>query len=86
MKLANGLGVEGARATTMKACADLMAHSFRQGGPSLIELMIVGGGRERACPPGRTAPGGDRNGRRSAARPARCRSRVLADARDKVGA
>jgi acetolactate synthase-1/2/3 large subunit len=40
VKLANGMGVEAARATTLEACADLMKHSFWQGGPFLIELMI----------------------------------------------
>lgn len=40
VKLANGMGVEAARATTLEACADLMAQSFAQGGPFLIELMI----------------------------------------------
>jgi acetolactate synthase I/II/III large subunit len=40
VKLANGLGVEAAQATTMDACADLLAHSFRQNDPFLIELMI----------------------------------------------
>ena len=38
-KLANGLGVEAARAETMEECADLMAASFGQPGPFLIELM-----------------------------------------------
>jgi acetolactate synthase-1/2/3 large subunit len=38
-KLANGMGVEAARAETMDECADLMALSFRQPGPFLIELM-----------------------------------------------
>lgn len=42
VKLANGMGVEAAQATSMEACADLMAHSFRQDGPFLIELMITG--------------------------------------------
>jgi acetolactate synthase-1/2/3 large subunit len=40
VKLANGMGVEAAQATTLEACADLMAQSFRQSGPFLIELMI----------------------------------------------
>ena len=40
VKLANGMGVEAARATTLEACADLMSQSFRQSGPFLIELMI----------------------------------------------
>jgi acetolactate synthase-1/2/3 large subunit len=38
--LAKGMGVEAARATTMEQCADLMAQSFRQDGPFLIELMV----------------------------------------------
>ena len=40
VKLANGMGVEAARATTLEACADLMLQSFRQSGPFLIELII----------------------------------------------
>jgi acetolactate synthase I/II/III large subunit len=40
VKLANGMGVEAARATTLDACGDLMTRSFRQHGPFLIELMI----------------------------------------------
>ena len=40
VKLANGMGVEAARANTLEACADLMKRSFRQAGPFLIELMI----------------------------------------------
>lgn len=40
VQLANGMGVEAARATTMEECADLMAQSFRQAGPFLIELMV----------------------------------------------
>jgi acetolactate synthase-1/2/3 large subunit len=38
-KLANGMGVEAARADTMERCADLMAYSFGRPGPFLIELM-----------------------------------------------
>jgi acetolactate synthase I/II/III large subunit len=38
-KLAKGMGVEAARADTMEQCADLMAFSFSQPGPFLIELM-----------------------------------------------
>ena len=38
--LANALGVEGARATTLEQCADLMQGSFGRQGPFLIELMI----------------------------------------------
>jgi acetolactate synthase-1/2/3 large subunit len=39
-RLAGGMGVEAARATTLEQCADLMAQSFAQNGPFLIELMI----------------------------------------------
>ena len=38
--LANGMGVEAARATTLEACADLMAQSFTGDGPFLVELVI----------------------------------------------
>ncbi|MCA1538154.1 hypothetical protein I6F21_37380, partial [Bradyrhizobium sp. NBAIM03] len=40
VRLATGMGVEAARATTLEQCADLMRQSFRQNGPFLIELMI----------------------------------------------
>ena len=40
VKLANGMGVEAARATTLEQCADLMRQSFRQAGPFLVELSI----------------------------------------------
>ncbi len=40
VKLANGLGVEAARATTMEQCADLMQQSFGQRSPFLIDLII----------------------------------------------
>jgi acetolactate synthase-1/2/3 large subunit len=40
VRLANGMGVEAARATTMEQCADLMARSFGADGPFLIELMV----------------------------------------------
>ena len=40
VKLANGMGVEAARATTLEECAGLMRQSFKQDGPFLIELMI----------------------------------------------
>lgn len=40
VRLANGMGVEAAQATTMEDCADLMGQSFRQDGPFLIELLI----------------------------------------------
>jgi acetolactate synthase-1/2/3 large subunit len=38
-RLANGMGVEAARADTMEQCADLMTYSFGRPGPFLIELM-----------------------------------------------
>jgi acetolactate synthase I/II/III large subunit len=40
VKLAHGMGVEAARATTMDACADLLTQSFKQNGPFLIELIV----------------------------------------------
>ena len=40
LDLARELGVEAARAITLEQCADLMAQSFRQNGPFLIELVI----------------------------------------------
>lgn len=40
VSLANGMGVEGARATTLEECADLMKYSFGMTAPFLIELMI----------------------------------------------
>jgi len=40
VRLAGSLGVEAAQAQTLEACADLMAASFRQPGPFLIELMV----------------------------------------------
>ena len=40
VQIARGMGVEAARATSMEECADLMAQSFRQPGPFLIELMV----------------------------------------------
>lgn len=40
VRLANGMGVEAARAHTMEECGDLMTASFRQDGPFLIELVI----------------------------------------------
>ena len=42
VKIANGMGVEAAQATSIEACADLMVQSFKQRGPFLIELMIGG--------------------------------------------
>jgi acetolactate synthase-1/2/3 large subunit len=40
VKLANGMGVEAARATTVERCADLMSSSFAKAGPFLIDLLI----------------------------------------------
>ncbi len=40
VQIANGMGVEAARAETMEACNDLLAHSFGRAAPFLIELMI----------------------------------------------
>ncbi|TPG58507.1 acetolactate synthase large subunit [Roseomonas nepalensis] len=40
VKIANGMGVEAARATTLEACADLLAQSTSRNGPFLIELVI----------------------------------------------
>ena len=40
VKLANAMGVEAARATTLERCADLMRQGFRQAGPFLVELVI----------------------------------------------
>lgn len=40
VRLAQGMGVEAARATTMEECADLMAKSFESTHPFLIELMV----------------------------------------------
>jgi acetolactate synthase-1/2/3 large subunit len=40
VQLANGMGVEAARATTLDELADLMARSFRAPAPFLIELLI----------------------------------------------
>lgn len=38
--LANAMGVEAARATTLEGCADLMKNSFGKNAPFLIELMV----------------------------------------------
>lgn len=38
--LANGMGVEAARATTLEQCADLMKASFGRQAPFVIELMV----------------------------------------------
>jgi acetolactate synthase-1/2/3 large subunit len=40
VRLANGMGVEARRATTMEECADLLAQSFRQQAPFLIDLVV----------------------------------------------
>ena len=40
VSLAKGMGVEGARTTTLEGCADLMAQSLSREGPFLIELVI----------------------------------------------
>jgi len=40
VQLAQGLGVEAARATTMEQCADLLRASFGRPGPFVIELMV----------------------------------------------
>ena len=40
VKLANGMGVEAAQATTLEACADLMRQSSRREAPFLIELLV----------------------------------------------
>lgn len=39
-KIANGLGVEAARATTLEECARLMEVSFTRDGPFLIDLIV----------------------------------------------
>ena len=40
VRLANAMGVEAAQAATMEACGDLMARSFEQQAPFLIELTV----------------------------------------------
>ncbi len=40
VRLANGMGVEAARATSMEQCADLMKASFGRPGPFLIDLVL----------------------------------------------
>lgn len=40
VRIANGMGVDAARATTLEACAELMTRSFDKQAPFLIELMI----------------------------------------------
>jgi acetolactate synthase-1/2/3 large subunit len=39
-RIAEGMGVAAARATTMAELNDLLAQSFRQNGPFLIELVV----------------------------------------------
>ena len=40
VQLAQGMGVEAARAETMDQCADLLRASFGRPGPFVIELMV----------------------------------------------
>lgn len=40
VEMARGMGVEGAQATTLEGCADLMRSSFSSARPFLIELLI----------------------------------------------
>ncbi|KQT61252.1 MULTISPECIES: acetolactate synthase large subunit [unclassified Aureimonas] len=40
VKIAEGMGVEAARATTLDECADLLRGSFRREGPFLIDLVV----------------------------------------------
>ncbi len=40
VKIANGMGVEAAKTTTLEGCAELMLHSYRSPHPFLIELEI----------------------------------------------
>ena len=40
VRIAEGMGVEAARADTLDRCADLMRQSFARPGPFLIELVI----------------------------------------------
>jgi acetolactate synthase-1/2/3 large subunit len=40
VKIAEGMGVEAAKATTLEACGDLMKQSFSREGPFVIELVI----------------------------------------------
>ncbi len=40
VKMANGMGVEAAKCSTLEDCAALMLQSFKQSGPFLIELEI----------------------------------------------
>jgi acetolactate synthase-1/2/3 large subunit len=40
VRLAGGMGVEGAQATTLEQCADLLVASFKHSAPFVIELLI----------------------------------------------
>ena len=40
VRLANGMGVEAARAETLERCADLLAQSFARPGPFLVEVVL----------------------------------------------
>ena len=40
VQMANGMGVEAAKATTLEECAALMQRSFKKDGPFLIELEV----------------------------------------------
>ncbi|TGT91455.1 thiamine pyrophosphate-dependent enzyme, partial [Mesorhizobium sp. M5C.F.Ca.ET.164.01.1.1] len=40
VKIANGMGVDGARADTLERCGDLMKQSFKSDVPFVIELSI----------------------------------------------
>jgi acetolactate synthase-1/2/3 large subunit len=40
VRLANGMGVEAARAETLERCADLLEHSFARPEPFLIEVVL----------------------------------------------
>ena len=40
VRLANGMGVEAAKAETLERCADLLGQSFARPGPFLVELVI----------------------------------------------
>ena len=40
VRLAEGMGVEGAQATTLERCADLLITSFKSKSPFVIELLI----------------------------------------------
>jgi acetolactate synthase-1/2/3 large subunit len=40
VRIANGLGVEAARAETLEACGDLLSQASSRPGPFLVELPI----------------------------------------------